>query len=205
MPRACSSRHRTLSRQSCFWSGGGSTVRIRPHVYPDGALIDALAEFWNVPEGHYAEPLGKARTLRIGEGAPVATIVSWGTILLESAIAAARFADAHEGALVEVIDLRTLMPFDEETIRQSVARTNRVIVATEEVDLTSFGRHLYAWITQHLFWDLDNPPILLSAVAAPQRPTTNGRRASSSPRPMTSNAPWNSLPASNAKPKCTDH
>jgi 2-oxoisovalerate dehydrogenase E1 component len=141
-----------------------------PHIYPDGALIDALAEFWNVPEGYYAEPLGKARTLRIGEGASVATIVSWGTMLLESAIAAARFADAHEGTLVEVIDLRTLMPFDEEAVRQSVARTNRVIVATEEVDITSFGRHLHSWITQHLFWDLDNPAILLSAVAAPAAP-----------------------------------
>jgi pyruvate/2-oxoglutarate/acetoin dehydrogenase E1 component len=87
----------------------------------DGPLIDALAEFWNVPEGYYAEPLGKARTLRIGEGAPVAIIVSWGAMLLESAIAAARFADAHQGTLVEVIDLRPLMPFDEEAIRQSVA------------------------------------------------------------------------------------
>jgi len=153
-----------------------------PHVYPDGKLIGALAEFWNVPEGYYAEPLGKARTLRIGEGAPVATIVSWGTMLLESAIAAARFADAHEGALVEVIDLRTLMPFDEEAIRQSVARTNRVIVATEEVDLTSFGRHLYAWITQHLFWDLDNPPILLSAVAAPAAPYNEGEESEFFPK-----------------------
>ena len=153
-----------------------------PHVYPDGAPIDALAEFWNVPEGYYVEPLGKARTLRIGEGAPVATIVSWGTMLLESAIAAARFADAHQGALVEVIDLRTLMPFDEEAILQSVARTNRVIVATEEVDLTSFGRHLYAWITQHLFWDLDNPAILLSAVAAPAAPYNEGEESEFFPK-----------------------
>jgi pyruvate/2-oxoglutarate/acetoin dehydrogenase E1 component len=151
-------------------------------MYPDGALIEALAEFWNVPEGYYAEPIGKARTLRIGEGAGVATIVSWGTMLLESAIAAARFADAHKGALVEVIDLRTLMPFDEEAILQSVARTNRVIIATEEVDLTSFGRHLYAWITQHLFWDLDNPAILLSAVAAPAAPYNEGEESEFFPK-----------------------
>ena len=62
-----------------------------------------------------------------------------------------------------------------ETGLPSVARTNRVIVATEEVDLTSFGRHLYAWITQHLFWDLDNPAVLLSAVAMLERGFTESQ------------------------------
>jgi 2-oxoisovalerate dehydrogenase E1 component len=140
-----------------------------PHAHKGGEPISALAELWNVPEGYYTEPIGKARTIRIGSGAPLATIVSWGTMLLESAIAAARFTEANGGA-VDVIDLRTLMPFDTEAIRASVLETNRAIVVTEEPDLTSFGRHIHSWITENFFWQLDNPPAIITAIAAPAAP-----------------------------------
>jgi 2-oxoisovalerate dehydrogenase E1 component len=140
-----------------------------PTAQKGGESIAPLAELWNVPEGYYTEPIGKARTLRIGSGAPVATIVSWGMMVLESAIAAARFAEAQGGA-VDVIDLRTLMPFDEQAIRDSIKQTNRAIVVTEEPDLTSFGRHIHSWITENFFWDLDNPAALISAIAAPAAP-----------------------------------
>jgi 2-oxoisovalerate dehydrogenase E1 component len=140
-----------------------------PHVHKDGAPIPGLAELWNVPDGYYVEEIGRARTLRIGQGAPVATIVSWGTMLIESAIAAARFAEAS-GKAVEVVDLRTLAPFDEEAIAASVRATNRAIVVTEEADLTSYGRHIHSWITQNCFWELDNPALYIAAVAAPAAP-----------------------------------
>jgi 2-oxoisovalerate dehydrogenase E1 component len=140
-----------------------------PTAQKGGESIAPLAELWNVPEGYYTEPIGKARTLRIGSGAPVATIVSWGMMVLESAIAAARFAEAQGGA-VDVIDLRTLVPFDEQAIRDSIKQTNRAIVVTEEPDLTSFGRHIHSWITENFFWDLDNPAALISAIAAPAAP-----------------------------------
>ena len=140
-----------------------------PHVHKNGEPIAALADLWQVPEGYYTEPFGKARTLQIGSGAPMATIVSWGTMLLESAIAAARFVEAG-GHAVELIDLRTLVPFDEDAIRQSILRTNRAIVVTEEPDLTSFGRHIHSWITQNFFWKLDNPAAFISAIAAPSAP-----------------------------------
>ena len=140
-----------------------------PRVHKNGEPIPQLAELWNVPEGYYTEPIGKARTIRIGTGAPLATIVSWGMMLLESAIAAARFTEANGGA-VELIDLRTLMPLDTEAIRASVLETNRAIVVTEEPDLTSFGRHVHSWIAENCFWKLDNPPILISALAAPAAP-----------------------------------
>jgi pyruvate/2-oxoglutarate/acetoin dehydrogenase E1 component len=90
-------------------------------------------------------------------------------MLLESAIAAARFVEAG-GHAVELIDLRTLVPFDEDAIRQSILRTNRAIVVTEEPDLTSFGRHIHSWITQNFFWKLDNPAAFISAIAAPSAP-----------------------------------
>jgi 2-oxoisovalerate dehydrogenase E1 component len=140
-----------------------------PRTHKNGEPITALADLWNVPDGYYTEPIGKARTIRIGSGAPLATIVSWGTMLLESAIAAARFAESGRGS-VDVIDLRTLMPFDTEAIRASITETNRAIVVTEEPDLTSFGRHIHSWIAQNFFWSLDNAPVLISALAAPAAP-----------------------------------
>ncbi len=140
-----------------------------PHVRKGGAVIDQLAQLWSVPDGYYTEPIGKARTIRLGSGAPFATIVSWGTMLLESAIAAARFTEQHGGA-IDVIDLRTLMPFDEDAIRASVLETNRAIVVSEEADFTTFGRHIHSWIAEHCFWKLDNAPALVQAVAAPPAP-----------------------------------
>jgi 2-oxoisovalerate dehydrogenase E1 component len=140
-----------------------------PTIQKGGAPIEELAALWNVPEGYYTEPIGTARTIRIGAGKPIATVVSWGVMLLESAIAAARFAGAHGGA-VEIVDLRTLAPFDEEAILVSVRATNRVVVVTEEADLTSFGRHIHSWITERCFFDLDAAPVLIRAVAAPAAP-----------------------------------
>jgi 2-oxoisovalerate dehydrogenase E1 component len=140
-----------------------------PTVQKGGAPIDELAALWNVPDGYYTEPIGKARVIRIGSGNPIATVVSWGTMLLEAAIAAARFAQDQGGA-VDVIDLRTLAPFDEEAILASVRQTNRAVVVTEEADLTSFGRHLHSWITERCFFDLDAAPVLIRAVPAPAAP-----------------------------------
>ncbi len=87
-------------------------------------------------------------------------------MFLESVVAAARFAETHGGA-VDVIDLRTLAPFDTEAIRASVQTTNRAIVVTEESDLTSFGRHIHSWIAENFFWDLETAPVLVKALAAP--------------------------------------
>ncbi len=147
-----------------------------PHARKDGPVIPELAQLWQVPEGYYTEPIGKARRIRFGQGAPVASIISWGTMLLESAIAATRFVEAGGGA-VDVVDLRTLIPFDEEAIAASVSESGRAIVATEEPDFTSFGRHIHSWIAQSLFWKLDTAPALVSAIAAPSAPYSGSEEA----------------------------
>ncbi|HEX8982522.1 MAG TPA: thiamine pyrophosphate-dependent enzyme [Ktedonobacterales bacterium] len=140
-----------------------------PHTQKDGEMIAELADLWQVPDGYYTEPIGKARTIRIGQGEPFATIVSWGTMFLESVIAAKRFTLAG-GPAVEVIDLRTLSPWDEEAVGASVRKTGRAIVVTEEPDLTSFARHVHSWISENCFWQLDSPPALITAIAAPSAP-----------------------------------
>ncbi len=148
----------------------GRLYRSDPPKGPDGQFIPELARLWEVPDGYYTEPIGKARRIRLGHGPSALAIVSWGTMVLESAIAASRFLAEHPGQSVEIVDLRTLMPMDEETIAAAVREANRVIVVTEEADLAPFGRHVHSWITQKLFWDLDSTPEVVTALPAPAAP-----------------------------------
>jgi len=148
----------------------GRLYRSDPPKGQNGEFIPELAELWEVPDGYYTEPLGKARRIRLGSGPSAVAIISWGTMTLESAIAAARYLSEHPGESVEVVDLRTLMPLDEEAIAVAVREASRVIVVTEEADLAPFARHVHSWITQKLFWSLDCTPEVITAVPAPAAP-----------------------------------
>ena len=147
----------------------GRLYRSEPPKDSVGKPISAIAEYWHVPDGYYTLPIGKARRLRIGEGPTSVAIISWGTMVLEACTAAANVVNSAGGA-IEVVDLRTLAPFDEAAVAAAVHEANRVIVATEEIDLTSFGRHIHSWIVQHCFYDLDGTPAFISAVQAPPAP-----------------------------------
>src|SRR5262249_29774417 len=118
---------------------------------------------------YYTLPIGKARRLHIGDGPPALAIVTWGTMVLEACTAAANTVK-REGGAIEVVDLRTLAPFDEETVAAAVKAANRVMVVTEEADLTSFGRHIHSWIIEHCFYDLDCTPAFISALPGPAAP-----------------------------------
>jgi len=147
----------------------GRLYRSEPPKDNRGTSIAAMAEYWNVPEGYYTLPIGKARRVRIGNGPTSIAIISWGTMVLESCTAAANSVN-RDGGAIEVVDLRTLAPFDEEAVAAAVHEANRVIVVTEEYDLTSFGRHLHSWIVQNCFYDLDCTPAFISALPAPAAP-----------------------------------
>jgi len=147
----------------------GRLYRSEPPKDSEGNIIAAMAEYWNVPDSYYTLPIGKARRLRIGAGPVNVVIVAWGTMVLEACTAAANIVK-RTGSTIEVVDLRTLAPFDEETVAAAVKEANRVIVATEESDLTSFGRHIHSWIVEHCFYDLDGVPAFVSALPSPAAP-----------------------------------
>lgn len=147
----------------------GRLYRSEPPKDSQGNAIPAMAEFWHVPEGYYTLPIGRARRLRIGEGASRLTIIAWGTMVLESCTAAADIV-SRQGGAIEIVDLRTLAPFDEEAVTAAVREANRVLIVTEEYDLTSFGRHLHSWVVQNCFYDLDGTPAFISALPAPPAP-----------------------------------
>jgi len=147
----------------------GRLYRSEPPKDSQGNIIEAMSEFWYVPDGFYTLPIGKARRVRIGNGSTSVAIICWGTMVLEACTAAANSVNRNAGA-IEVVDLRTLAPFDEEAVSAAVREANRVIVVTEEYDLTSFGRHLHSWIVQNCFYDLDATPTFISALPAPAAP-----------------------------------
>lgn len=147
----------------------GRLYRSEPPKDSEGTLIPALSEYWNVPDGYYTLPIGKARRLKIGTGRASAVIVAWGTMVLEACSVAANVTRQRGGA-IEIVDLRTLAPFDEQAIAAAVHEANKVMVVTEEADLTSFGRHIHSWIVENCFYDLDGTPVFVSALKAPAAP-----------------------------------
>ncbi|WP_327195050.1 alpha-ketoacid dehydrogenase subunit beta [Sphingomonas sp. LH128] len=102
-----------------------------------------------VPTASYTIPLGKARVAREGEAV---TILAYGT-MVHVALAAAR----ETGIDAEVIDLRTLMPLDLETIVQSVTKTGRCVIVHEATRTCGYGAELAALVQQHCFFALEAP------------------------------------------------
>jgi 2-oxoisovalerate dehydrogenase E1 component beta subunit len=105
-----------------------------------------------VPEGDEIVPIGVAATRREGDDA---TLLTYGAMVTPSLEAADRLA--QEGVEVEVIDLRTLMPFDKDAIFRSLDKTSRVLVVHEDVKTLGLGAELSAVIMEEKFDALDAP------------------------------------------------
>ena len=105
------------------------------------------------PNEDFLLPFGKARTVREGNDA---TLVSWGLTLKDSFNAAKRI-EKDFGKRVEVIDLRTIIPWDKEAIINSVKKTNRLMIAHEDTLTLGFGAEIAATIGNEAFNHLDAP------------------------------------------------
>ena len=105
------------------------------------------------PGPEYMIPFGKALTVRAGTDV---TVVTYGAVVPRALQAALRL-EREKGISAEVIDLRSLSPYDFDAVADSVRRTNRVIVAHEDMRSWGFGAELAARIADELFHDLDAP------------------------------------------------
>jgi 2-oxoisovalerate dehydrogenase E1 component len=104
------------------------------------------------PPGHLV-PLGRGTHVRRGDDL---TIVTYGATVEKSRQAAERLAE-DAGASIEVVDLRSLVPWDHEIVAESVARTGRALVVHEDVLTCGFGAEVAAWVGEELFGHLDAP------------------------------------------------
>lgn len=119
---------------------------------------------WEVPEEEYLIPLGKADVKRQGKDM---TIIAHGRAVITSLAAAEVLAEKHN-INVEVVDLRSIRPLDEDTILESVKKTNRVIYVEENKPFCGVGAQIAYIIQEKAFDYLDAPIRRVSAIDAPQ-------------------------------------
>jgi 2-oxoisovalerate dehydrogenase E1 component beta subunit len=112
-----------------------------------------------VPDGHYAVPLGKAAVRREGKSV---TVLTYGTI-----VHVAEAAAAETGIDAEIIDIRTLLPLDTETIEASVRKTGRCVVAHEATLTSGYGAELAAIVQQSCFYYLEAPIVRVTGWDTP--------------------------------------
>jgi len=116
----------------------------------------------DLPEGDYTEPIGKAAVARKGEHL---SIITYGAMVHAACVAADTLE--KERISIEVVDLRTLAPLDEETILASVRKTSKAIVVHEDTLTGGLGGEIAARITERAFESLDGPVL---RIAAPDTP-----------------------------------
>jgi 2-oxoisovalerate dehydrogenase E1 component beta subunit len=115
-----------------------------------------------VPDERYTVPFGQARIHREGDDL---TVVTWGAMVYTADEAANALAE--EGVSVEIVDLRTIVPWDKQAVLASVEKTSKVLVLHEDTRTGGFGAEIAATITEEAFESLDAP---VRRITAPDSP-----------------------------------
>ncbi len=128
-------------------------------VHDKAAASWAGHELGEVPEGHYTIPFEKVRVIETGNDV---TVLTYGTMVYV-AQAAAKAA----GADAEILDLRSLLPLDIESIAASVKKTGRCIIMHEATKTSGFGAELMAQVMEHCFYYLEAPIVRVTGWDTP--------------------------------------
>jgi 2-oxoisovalerate dehydrogenase E1 component beta subunit len=116
----------------------------------------------DLPDEEFTVPIGKAKVVREGRDL---TIVTYGAMVYVALEAAEKLAE--EGAQVEVVDLRTLLPLDRETVCESVRKTSKVLLLHEDTRTGGMAGELAATITESVWEFLDGPIVRVTAPDTP--------------------------------------
>lgn len=139
----------------------GASVRDPdPVVFFEGKSL--LATKGEIPDGEIVDELGTARVVREGSDC---TIVALALMVSRALEAAERLA--HDGIDAEVIDVRSLVPLDTQTILGSVAKTNRLFTVEENPRLCGWGAEIASVVGHEAFWDLDGPIVRITTPHIP--------------------------------------
>jgi 2-oxoisovalerate dehydrogenase E1 component beta subunit len=115
-----------------------------------------------VPEERYTTPIGKARIHRDGDDL---SVITWGAMVYTADEAAQQLES--DGVSVEILDLRSVMPWDKDAVLESARKTSKVLVLHEDTRSGGFGGEIAATIGEEAFEDLDAP---VKRIAAPDTP-----------------------------------
>ncbi len=133
------------------------------------ALLDAAWSRRPYPGDDYIVPFGQARIIMDGDGL---TVVTWGAMVERCEAAAMELEAGVEGSRsesssIELIDLRTIVPWDKKTVLESVRKTSKCLIVHEDIGLAGFGAEIAATMADRAFLDLDGP---IKRVTAPSVP-----------------------------------
>jgi 2-oxoisovalerate dehydrogenase E1 component len=125
-------------------------------------MLDAASARRPYPGDDFVLPFGKAKTTRKGEDI---TIIAWGAMV-------ERCEAAAEGVSADVIDLRTLAPWDKRAVLASVKRTHRCLIVHEDLGTAGFGAEIAAVVVDEAFLDLDAPVarVTMPDIPSPHHP-----------------------------------
>jgi pyruvate dehydrogenase E1 component beta subunit len=116
-----------------------------------------------VPDGEIVDTLGTAKIVRPGKDATILALA----LMVPRALAAAEKLKSEHGIDAEVIDVRSLVPIDTQTILGSVARTHRLFTVEENPRLCGWGAELVSIAADEAFYDLDGPPVRITTPHIP--------------------------------------
>jgi len=106
-----------------------------------------------VPDGEYVDQLGKAKVLRQGKDVTIVALA----LMVHRALDAAAILEKEHGISATVVDLRSLVPLDTQTILTEVAKTGRLVTIEENPRLCGWGAEIASIVADECFWDLDGP------------------------------------------------
>jgi len=116
-----------------------------------------------VPDGEYVDELGKAKVLRRGKDCTIVALA----LMVHRALDAAAILEKEHGIACTVIDVRSLVPLDTQTILSEVSKTGRLVTVEENPRLCGWGAEVASIVADECFWDLDGPILRITTPHVP--------------------------------------
>jgi len=122
-----------------------------------------------VPDGEHVVELGKANVVREGKDVTIAALA----LMVPRALKAAEILKEQHGIDATVVDVRSLVPLDTQTILREVAKTGRLVTVEENPRLCGWGAEIASIVAEELFWDLDGPIVRITTPHVPLAAANN--------------------------------
>jgi pyruvate dehydrogenase E1 component beta subunit len=132
-----------------------------PVIFHEHKALYAIKS--DVPDGEIVDRLGTAKILRRGIGCTIIALA----LMVPRALEAAETLAKEHGIDAEVIDVRSLVPLDTQTILSSVAKTGRLFIVEENPRLCGWGAEIASIVADEAFWDLDGPIVRITTPHIP--------------------------------------